>query len=116
MLTSLEKKGLVKQMSKVILVIDMPQTCCDCPCLNHEYGFCEVTGTSVSSDTKSYDCPLKPLPPKMDQKFADEYFCGYRGYDIKNAMGEGWNYCLEEILGGDEYYKLYRTTDIEEEK
>ena len=83
-------------MSKAILVIDMPDSCNEC-CL-HNYHFCDVIGDCI--DKYMYDinekdkpswCPLKEVPEKK------EYYIGMD----ENSAGvvDGWNWCLEEILG-----------------
>ena len=91
---------------KVILVIDRPKTCLECPC----YSFnaqakrfeCDVKlflkgkiGV-VELDKKPNWCPLRPLPQK-------------KGISLKEAIGikcscysDGWNECLDEITGENE--------------
>lgn len=92
-------------MSKSVLVIDTPESCLDCQfCYELDEGeaYC-----SISDDDKDTSlmkkieygycqgkpdwCPLKPLPEKDDfDDPYDEYYTGYR---------DGWNRCLEEIVG-----------------
>lgn len=87
-------------MSKSVLVIDTPENCISCSisrdCSNilETCTFCPITGKCVldkEAETIPDWCPLKPLPEKDD--FDDpyeEYYTGYR---------DGWNRCLEEIVG-----------------
>lgn len=77
-------------MSKAILLIDMPENCFDCPlCINDEYGLslkcCLQYKSYVDKEGKPNWCPLKPAPEKVDV-FMDEW-------------ADGYNDCLEEILG-----------------
>lgn len=66
-----------------------------------DYFFCTITidkdgvARQIRDDlygVKKQDwCPLKPLPEKDDfDDPYDEYYTGYR---------DGWNRCLEEIVG-----------------
>ena len=92
-------------MSKAILVLDMPGTCCDCNfCREIQEGIeacCELMDEPndntlcriVDSENgycqgKPNWCPLKELPER--RKYNEEYFNG----DVK-----GWNDCLKTILG-----------------
>lgn len=42
----------------VMLDIEIPTYCYDCPCHNGENGQCNVTG-KYTSDKRPFDCPLK---------------------------------------------------------
>jgi len=70
---------------KAILVIDMPSNCKDCNklvrkgCLKGDY----------RKEQRPKVCPLKPLPQKIE---------GYIDYEY----GDGWNACIDEILGEEE--------------
>ena len=81
-------------MSKAVLVIDMPNSCKECPvrsfvgygkwCAGHD-------DTCIDNyPTKPNWCPLKELPEKME------------GYDsIKWQWGEyedGWNHCIDCLI------------------
>ena len=85
-------------MSKAILVIDIPDTCYECPlCATwdvlpsiEEY-YCTVKNTEVDRYKKPDWCPLKSVPEKME------------GYDsIKWQWGDyedGWNHCIDSLIG-----------------
>lgn len=98
---------------KLLLLIDTPENCYDCPfgttyCGELEYvGYCELadcldcdvilmTEEHYDCESKSRPdwCPLKPLPEKDD--FVNvphgEYYTGYH---------DGWDNCIDEITGGD---------------
>ena len=75
-------------MCKAILIIDMPESCKDCKLrFTDEWcDFCAYANPErdgvwhyVTKNSKPDWCPLKPLPPKLDN--------------------EGWNDCIDTILG-----------------
>lgn len=80
---------------KAILVIDMPKSCRDCKLTYLDTGDdayfgvnvqrCILDDAEADTDERYYDCPLRPLPHKLQ---ADWYTDGYK---------EGFNACLEEI-------------------
>lgn len=80
---------------KAILVIEMPNSCDECPCCTwipeySEYG-CGISGNLEDITDKPSWCPLKTLPKKMTpvvlhQCVEDEFL-----------YQKGWNDCLEEI-------------------
>lgn len=90
---------------KAILVIDMPKSCNKCELKTHRFGFttnkmkvgCKFKGdilTDVLSDRPNW-CPLKPLPQEKE----DLYFpCN----EYEQAFNEGYNRCIDEILGEKE--------------
>ena len=48
-------------MSKSIVIIDTPTSCWACPCLDGEYGKCQLTYKEVPTIDCILDCcPLKP--------------------------------------------------------
>ena len=78
------------EISKAILIIDMPECC----------GECKMSGTDVCrkwnmKDLSTFpkDCPIMEVPEK-DNKcyFPDEYQEGY---------SNGWNACIRKILRED---------------
>lgn len=84
-------------MSKAILVIDMPDCCADCPCsffersnpkLNLTCGIAQEDGNNVG---KPEWCPLKPVPEESHTGNSDYYQWG--------DWEDGWNDCIEEIVG-----------------
>lgn len=103
---------------KAILVIDMPKRCEDCPCWRYMKCFTALDGKTYhnwckalidpnSDDTGSKGmmteeqaknkpswCPLKPIPQKAinDERPTDKSI-------IDHSFCEGWNACIDEILG-----------------
>lgn len=83
---------------KSILVIDTPKDCLYCPCFrarDESFNFddCKLALRPLTvdeRDNKPNWCPLKPLPQKEDDL---RYFDSY---------SEGWNDCLDKILGEKE--------------
>ena len=87
---------------KAILIVDMPDTCEECPCCHiHENRNGDVIsaecqmwykGWLEDSFGKPSWCPLKSLPErkKHDLRNEDEYEVG---------SIDGWNYFIDEILG-----------------
>lgn len=90
---------------KAVLVIDMPSCCAECPLMlwdaeSEYYGACCPTLKEVNCVADSYKenenkgtkpnwCPLKPIPEQMSWGHTADYI-------------EGYNACLEEILGETE--------------
>lgn len=78
-------------MMKAILVIDkMPKNCDECR-LNIE-GICSATDERIYS----IRCPLKPLPQKMNR------FPKKGVGVIPPFYADGWNNCIDELLGETE--------------
>lgn len=79
---------------KLVLVINAPDNCYECPCSNEGCYLCQINRVQLDDDFQERRpnwCPLKPLPPKLDA----------HGYlDVGNEDGlyeKGWNNCLDEI-------------------
>ena len=88
-------------MNKSILVIDTPKCCSECKFLNDNYDYpeCIITGvtkgyTFRTTKKKMAECPLKPIPQELYEggTWTDN------GY-IEAGFANGWNNCIEEILG-----------------
>lgn len=87
---------------KAILVLEMPNTCNDCPMMawddEDDWLGCHLTNRQTglwgSKVGKPIDCPLKPMPNKQATNLAI-------GIDLVDGFKDGWNYgwnaCLEEI-------------------
>ena len=86
-------------MNKAILVIDMPNACCECPInfwnhcgvLEHNRKF---SGIIENPSTERLDgCPLNPVPEKYEiDKIKDPFYeCQFE---------YGYNHCIDEILEG----------------
>lgn len=89
---------------KAFLVMDMPSKCAECPCIyfNKYYKTYECRANmnywknvdfEYEKGRKPDWCPLKPMPNKK----STEYNPCRNSY-----MAEGYNACIDEILGGSE--------------
>lgn len=85
-------------MNKAILVIDMPNSCDKCPLFGNHYSdlCCKALNNRginypYPKDFKQDWCPLREIPDKKT--------VGFSGID-HYAYCDGWNDCIEEILGG----------------
>lgn len=93
---------------KAILVIDMPKSCWECPCLDSEWGNCHVLGDDKTCMPNVYDkdsrldkCPLKPVPHVRVEKI--DHFLEL-GASIRKVQFyvHGFVDCLTDILGEDD--------------
>lgn len=80
---------------KAVLVIDMPNSCIECP-LNvesvHCYDACCITGSKIISSYGKFPwCPLKPIPEKIEGDLSIKFQWG--DYE------DGWNNCIDIIVG-----------------
>lgn len=98
---------------KAILVLDMPNECDGCPCLNQKLWECQADKKRRSSDERPSWCPLKPLPEKlyveansiedvMPSEFDIDKFALKIRLDADKLCALGWNACIDEILGETE--------------
>lgn len=80
---------------KAILVIDMPKKCGDCKLFmnNGNSYWCVITDYDTTSSSMPNNCPLKPLPERFEPTIMTDYCLG-------NA--DGWNACIDEILGDND--------------
>lgn len=54
----------------IIIDIDMPQNCHDCPCWDYEYDECQIMQKYLLLDAKKLeDCPLKEVPKDKADRF-----------------------------------------------
>ena len=88
-------------MNKAILVIDMPDSCGECP-IHASYAdsafsireyWCTVKGEDINPKTKPDWCPLKPAPELQDVWSDDDDWV------------MGYNNCVREIIGREEDYE-----------
>ena len=84
-------------MSKGIIVVDMPDKCCNCRMgfVNECYDQFECyfkPGAEIKPDERKPDwCPIRPIPEKIDRVSLGDM-----------EYKRGWNDCLKEIMkGGD---------------
>ena len=88
-------------MSKGIIVIDIPECCDKCPAFERKTYSCGCTWNDILRDFEEYeeerspDCPLKPLPQYMTME-------NVVSSDYNEAFVNGFNYCLDDILGDTE--------------
>jgi hypothetical protein len=94
---------------KSVLVINTPKSCYECYLLREG-----IVDTCLPVDRDIHDgsfdeyngipswCPLKPLPKKMPMRDEAEFYLGYMNGKTKYlGFNEGYNACLEDILGGE---------------
>ena len=81
-------------MSKAILVIDMPNSCMDCPlCASYEIVssveeyWCDIANKNVNQDGRPDWCPLQEAPEEQ-LVWGDD-----------SDWELGYNSCLREIVG-----------------
>lgn len=86
---------------KAILLVDMPSNCRECTFYDDEiipscWAHMSFTGRTIINyellDKKQF-CPLKPLPQKKESSLIVD------GEKVNSAYEEGWNDCVDEILG-----------------
>ena len=88
-------------MDKVMLVIDKPESCDECPC--HTYSnlmvWCAPTKYDAEWIRANGLCPLKQIP-----KEEDIYEVGMNEEDTraKQQWNKGWNACIDAITGETE--------------
>ena len=90
-------------MSKVVLIMDMPESCFGCNfCYINSDGedSCQALEVARPFDSETYEkpawCPLRELPEKKDTRTTLE--CHSNG-KWTEGMKAGWNACLDEITG-----------------
>lgn len=90
-------------MNKVILVMNDPMFCCNCPLARMRFnkgGYvcaiarqtdkdCYWEKVDMDSETKPDWCPLKPAPEEQEVWFDDE----------RSDWERGYNNCVREIVG-----------------
>lgn len=82
---------------KAILVIDAPNECDECPCLNYKLWYCQADPKhrDGAEDYVPEWCPLKPMPQNKE-------IIGTKYIKDSNQYALGWNACIDEILGEEE--------------
>lgn len=84
-------------MDKAILVIDMPDSCDNCPLFHGFYTdmTCGANHYGINypypKDFRQDWCPLKPMPKKM--KGHDSIYYQWGDYE------DGWNQCIDCVSG-----------------
>ena len=79
---------------KSILVIDTPKNCMECKMSGLYGSWCHIIGDTYVKNGLDIadDCPLKPLPQKVEMDL-NEYYKG---------VADGWNDCIDSITGETE--------------
>ena len=83
-------------MSKAVLVIDMPNSCDECPLFCNYYSdmYCECSNKAIDSpypeNFRQDWCPLREMPEKSYTGKSDYYQWG--------DWEDGWNTCIDNIL------------------
>lgn len=96
---------------KAILLIDKPESCTSCLLgIYNKKWFCLGTNKDIDI-TDRYNipewCPLRPLPQKKVGYDLYERYGSWTLSDEKEVSYRvGFNDCLEEILGEEEYEQL----------
>ena len=65
-------------MSKVAFAFEKPETCEECVLFDYCYDYFSV----------EYDCPLIPIPERMDEWYEDD----------RSAYERGYNACLDDMF------------------
>jgi len=79
---------------KALLVIDVDDNV-DLDSVYIAYDLCSENSDGWSDVIDFGTCPLKPMPEKWEGKLKNNHPMSI----IAEAMRDGWNMCLEEILG-----------------
>lgn len=87
-------------MSKVILVMDDPVRCIDCPLAKYKHRgswLCGMGNNTIDVDSKTRPdwCPLKEAPEEQLVWYDDE----------KSDWERGYNNCLRDIVGRESDYE-----------
>ena len=89
----LSQEGRVSRMARAMLIMDMPEACYECPC-EADY-VCQAKCKEIDEIDKVQEwCPLREVPQKADIKKAVTM--------TTLCWCEGYNACIDEILGGGE--------------
>lgn len=86
-------------MSKAILVLEMPKNCYQCPYCECKDNYCVLCGESMETQGERQSwCPLKEMPKKKVPVFNPNDCDMEEEIKIIHEI-EGYNRCLDEILG-----------------
>lgn len=90
-------------MDKGIILVNMPDDCCDCRMgfINEYYDQMECyfkPGTEIKPDGERPDwCPIKKLPVRLEEINCPHSMSDYQ----RKGFARGYNACLEKIEGVD---------------
>ena len=89
---------------KAILVLEMPSSCDKCPLFGSHYSdmTCRGNGRGINypypKEVRQDWCPLKPIPRKLERELVKKDYNGGHSHGIV----QGYNACIDEILGDKE--------------
>jgi hypothetical protein len=81
---------------KSVLVINAPDNCYECNCSNEGCYLCQINRVQLEDDFQERRpdwCPLRPMPQKRINKDC---------LVVHEIWNEGWNACVDEMLGETE--------------
>lgn len=88
-------------MKAILVLNEMPNNCEECNII-YLQGHGESICDSGDWSKRPSWCPLRPLPKKMPMRDEAEFYLGYMNGKTKYlGFNEGYNACLEDILGGE---------------
>ena len=97
---------------KAIAIFEMPDYCFQCPCRMSEEEvdecFCGISLEKIGGifDDKPKWCPLRPMPQKAEAYAISNtdraVVIKYSGKKYHPLYAQGWNACLDEIMGTQE--------------
>lgn len=75
-----------------MLLIETPTSCCNCPCIDGEYGECQLTNKSVPLYDALDCCPLKPYKEAIPIEWINNWIIEHRYFDteIVNWLMKDW--------------------------
>lgn len=76
---------------KGIIIVDIPDDCRLCPTYDSEVNYCSCVDKKILEVKKPDWCPIKPMPKKKSMDLGQTV--------VNAARNEGWNECIDEILG-----------------
>ena len=80
-------------MAKAVLVMDMPECCFKCKL--QDFSYCRIAYNRHVGEGRPDWCPLRELPEReTGMPDADDL-----GAEYVRGTADGWNACLEEIIG-----------------
>ena len=82
-------------MEEIVLVYDVPESCFRCKYDRYDH-LCGISlkNNDGNANKRPSWCPLRPLPEKKD--------LGYPNDDYDIGFTDGWDACIDEILGETE--------------
>lgn len=95
-------------MNKMILIIDKPNSCIECPCSNFDkQNVCEILVRPIDDETHGLDgkpewCPLREIPQKKEERYQlcrRDSSGDWEAYGVNiDSVAIGYNQCIDDIL------------------